>query len=219
MRKVLMVLCLLVSVCGCLSSAAAEDPSDTHGANTSVTHAYVQLEVTNEPPKITSLRLSPATAYDDTDLECVASSIDREQDRTDYHYSWSRNGELVGFDQKVLPHQYFVARDVVACEATPFDIYGVGESATTSAMVNEVALATKIVKTSLQAVGVRAGTPEVSAVTQKGLAATTGFVVNEVGQSGVSGISLLVFVAGFLVVVNLNLLLRLRKSLKQRHAV
>jgi hypothetical protein len=200
-----MVLLIVLIMSG---SVAAENAyEDVHGKGISITHAYVLLNITNEPPRIVSLQLGKA--YEDTEILCSASSTDRENDAVGYYYKWYRNNERLDFSQQSLPSQYFSANDVVMCEATPYDHETNGSSAIAATKVNKVPFEVRAVKTALSAVGIKASTSEVAEIASRGMLATTGFVVGEVRQSTGATVGLLAVAIAFLLVLNINLILRL----------
>ena len=177
----------------------------------SITYAYIKVNITNEPPLITSLALGPVPLYEDSGIECNPSSYDRENEPVQYRYAWYRNNERIDFVGRELPPGYIKANDHVSCEATPYDAHHEGSSALTSGIVAEMPAASKTIKTALSAVGVETNAREISAATQKGLAATTGFVVSEVGSSSTAQTGLLFFAFFLLVAINVNLLIRIRR--------
>lgn len=202
MRRLLILLSMLIILAGAVIAKKGD---------VSVSYGYVELNITNEPPVITSLSLSPGTLYSDLDVSCEPTAVDRENDPINYHYQWFRNNQEIDFANRVLPNSYVKEGDTITCEAVAYEAFQNGTSARVSAIVNPIPPGVNAIKTGLSLVGVNKKSYEITAATQKGLVATTGFVVAEVGSSNTTQAGLLVFAVVFLIILNINLVLRIRK--------
>ncbi|MFH1510878.1 MAG: hypothetical protein ABIF10_04240 [Candidatus Woesearchaeota archaeon] len=191
----------------CILTAASAF-ADIHSATYSVAIGIIEINITNEAPQIVWMQLEEA--YEDTSVACNATATDREGDGIRYSYKWYKNSQEIGYTGKELPSEYFSAGDTVACEATPYDRHKNGTSGIASTYIKEVPFQTAAVKTALLLAGTKPSTSQVAEITQKGLVATTGFVVREVGSSA-GKTPIILGISAILVFVNINLILRLKR--------
>jgi hypothetical protein len=178
----------------------------------SIAYGYVFLNISNEPPVLISLSLEPEQMYEDSPAVCSPVSTDLERNTVTYEYQWLVNSRELDVKAGALSPEHFSAGDTVICEAVPSDAYGTGASGRVSGIIQPVPLQTRLVKGTLALAGVQRTAKELSPVVERGMAATTGFVVQEIGQSTAAPIGLLAVVVGVLILVNANLLIRLRRS-------
>ncbi|MFH0978481.1 MAG: hypothetical protein V1837_04230 [Candidatus Woesearchaeota archaeon] len=184
-------------------------------AGISVTYAYIELNVTNEPPSIVSLSVGDPVVYEDSEIVCNATALDRENNDINYHYSWSINNQPVAETGRVFHTGALKPGDSVSCIAVPFDMFANGTSAVASTTIQDMPVAVRAVKQGLSLVGVDAKAQAISGATQRGLLATTGFVAGQVSSSTAGSVGLLLAIVAFLVFLNLNLALRLKKKLSR----
>jgi hypothetical protein len=92
------------------------------------------VTIESTPPSITSVSISPATAFETSTLTCVAAGwSDIDGDPEGYTYSWSVNGSPVAPTTSTLTGTYFSKGNSVTCTATPFDGSVSGSAVTSSA--------------------------------------------------------------------------------------
>jgi hypothetical protein len=111
----------------------------------------------------------------------------------------------------MLPSHLIEAGDQVVCEVVPSDAYGTGESGLVAGIIQPVPLQSRIAKGTLALAGVRQSSAELEPVVERGMVATTGYVVSEIGQTKTVPLGMLAVLIAILVVVNANLLIRLRR--------
>jgi hypothetical protein len=76
----------------------------------------------NSAPYVQSVSFEPAVAGTNDDLKAVVSGSDRDEDRVDFFYAWSVNGDPIGDqDGPVLPSTYYQRDDEVEVAVTPTD--------------------------------------------------------------------------------------------------
>ncbi|HXC51563.1 MAG TPA: hypothetical protein VN634_11805 [Candidatus Limnocylindrales bacterium] len=89
----------------------------THGPGTPTT-----LPPDNTAPTITSVSLTPATAYTDTTLTCTPNGgFDADGDTITYTYSWTVNLAPISATTSTLGGSSFAKGDSVSCTVTPTD--------------------------------------------------------------------------------------------------
>ncbi|MBW2256494.1 MAG: hypothetical protein JRI25_18125, partial [Deltaproteobacteria bacterium] len=98
---------------------------DAFGSGTAL---FDDLTISNTKPSITSVSISPTTAYTTSELLCTPSGwSDIDTDSPEYQYAWTKqvggNGSFVavGGDTATLASTHFAQTDVVVCTATPFN--------------------------------------------------------------------------------------------------
>ncbi len=91
-------------------------------------------EVDNQPPIVSSVKISPFPAYPGTVLVAEVAAEDGEGDPILLEYEWERNGEIVstGTSASELDTEGFGKGDLISVVVTPSDIYGKGEGQTSS---------------------------------------------------------------------------------------
>ncbi|MDP2314026.1 MAG: hypothetical protein Q8P41_14070 [Pseudomonadota bacterium] len=101
-------------------------PSDSTGSGSAMTSSAVTIQ--NALPSVSSVYVTPSTAYTD-DLLTVAASgwSDADGDSAGYHYQWYKNSAAVtGATGLTLADSYFVKTDRIYCAVTPDDGHDVG---------------------------------------------------------------------------------------------
>ena len=83
----------------------------------------------NSAPQVQSVSFEPAAAGTNDDLKAVVSGCDQDDDRVDFFYTWSVNGDPIGDqDGPVLPSTYYQRDDEVEVVVTPTDGTDVGKT-------------------------------------------------------------------------------------------
>lgn len=176
----------------------------------SVSKAYVKVTVINDPPEIVKMILGPEQHYEDMDLMCSAVTEDKQEDKAVLEFRWYRNGELLDVNAGSLSAEYFKKGDKVVCEITPRDEQETGKAENISAVIRAIPLNTRITKTMLAGLGIKADSAEIESLrAENGMAGITGFAVGEIQKnpSGLRG-SFLALLLVVLAVVNVNLVMR-----------
>jgi hypothetical protein len=94
-------------------------PSDAHGSGSA---GEASLTITNSPPVLASVTLSPDPASVADTLACTpASASDPDGDSVSYAYTWSVSGSDPGVSAASLTNSHFGRGDSVACTVTPSD--------------------------------------------------------------------------------------------------
>ncbi|MBW2258542.1 MAG: hypothetical protein JRI25_28680, partial [Deltaproteobacteria bacterium] len=89
--------------------------------------------ISNSVPSITSVSITPTTAYADSTLTCAPSGwSDADDDDPGYQYAWTVDGDAAGSDASTLEASEFSQTDVVVCTATPDDGQDTGTSVPSS---------------------------------------------------------------------------------------
>jgi len=96
------------------------------------------VTIRNSPPSISSVSISPTTAYESTTLTATPSGwADPDGDPPGYNYQWKKNGSNIsGATTSTLTGSYFSKGDVITCQVTPWD----GTDAGTSVLSNAVTI-------------------------------------------------------------------------------
>ena len=97
------------------------DVSDGYGATDSV---FVSVTVENIDPVIDSIEITPATAYNDSNLNCVVGSSDADAQTLSINYTWTNGttGDVLGTADTLQLDDAIAARnDVISCTATATD--------------------------------------------------------------------------------------------------
>ncbi|NQT83559.1 putative Ig domain-containing protein, partial [bacterium] len=106
------------------------------------------VSIANSAPSISSVSVSPTTAYTNTTLTVTPSGwSDVDGDSPAYNYQWKKNGSVIpGATASTLSGTNFSKEDIITCEVTPWD----GADAGTPKLSN--------------AVSIRNSTPSISSV-------------------------------------------------------
>ncbi|MDP2311146.1 MAG: hypothetical protein Q8P18_34315 [Pseudomonadota bacterium] len=90
------------------------------------------IVVGNAPPTLSSVTITPGTAYTDDTLTAVPSGFsDSDGDPEGYRYQWTLNGtDIVGATDPTLSGTYFVKSDQLTVTVTPWDGTNVGSTVT-----------------------------------------------------------------------------------------
>jgi hypothetical protein len=199
--------CLVLILFSLLQAAVLAQEADV-----SVSYAYIELNITNDAPVISSLSFGRHPVFDDSVIVCNATASDRENDIVQFRYAWYVNGQMIDYDRKELPSGNFAALDSVACEAIPYDLNADGLGALTSVVVSKTPPYASFVKAALSYVGSQAKVSEIVGAQNQGLASVTGFAVVELWSSDAGYAGFLLFVGFLLVFININVILRIRKN-------
>ena len=120
-------------------------PNDGYGDGASTTASVLIL---NSVPTLSSVTVSPATAYTDSTLTAVpAGWADADGDAVDYRYQWWVNGGAVsGATEVTLTGSNFVKGNSVYVVVTPWDGEDLGSSVTSATrMITNSAPSTPVV--------------------------------------------------------------------------
>ena len=92
------------------------------------------VRISNAPPSVGSVSITPATAYTDDMLSIALSGwSDADGDAEDYRYQWSLNGSaLTGETASTLSASLFVKDDALSVAVTPWDGSEAGATVVTS---------------------------------------------------------------------------------------
>lgn len=95
------------------------------------------VSVGNGAPSVTSVTITPATAYTNDTLTAVPSGYsDPDGDAEGYHYQWYIGSAAIsGATDSTLPGTYFLRGDSVTVTVWPWDGYDEGSSVTSGARV------------------------------------------------------------------------------------
>ncbi len=105
--------------------ALAVVPNDG-SLNGAIVDSQNTVTVTDSPPTITGVTVSPDPLYTDSVATCVPEGwTDADDDPEGYRYAWTVNGDDAGTDA-TLDGSLFARGDDVGCTATPFDGEQVG---------------------------------------------------------------------------------------------
>ena len=90
------------------------------------------ITIGNAPPSVTSVSITPLTAYTDDTLTAVPSGwSDSDGDAEGYRYQWALNGtDISGATDADLPGTYFVKGDQLTVTVTPWDGTDTGTAVT-----------------------------------------------------------------------------------------
>jgi hypothetical protein len=95
-------------------------PNDTLEDGLAVTSTPVVID--NTPPSMTSVDITPTTAYTDTTLTAnPAGWSDPDADTPSYLYEWFAGSSAVGSDSATLAGSEFIKGDLVIVQVTPND--------------------------------------------------------------------------------------------------
>jgi hypothetical protein len=90
------------------------------------------VTIANSTPAMSSVSLTPSTAYEATTLTCSASGSDGDGDTLSYAYTWYVNGSSVAASGSTLTGTYFGRGDSVYCSVTPSDGTATGSALASS---------------------------------------------------------------------------------------
>jgi hypothetical protein len=110
--------------------ACQVEPTD--GTDTGST-VSASVSIGNSAPSVTSVTVSPTTAYEATTLTCTPSGSDADGDTISWSYAWTIGGTTVSTGTTITGST-FDKGDVVRCVATPSDGTDTGSSGTSSAV-------------------------------------------------------------------------------------
>ena len=79
------------------------------------------VTIGNAPPIISGLSASPGEIYTNTDVTCIVTTEDPDDDTVSIHYDWFINGPLVATGGNTLDSDMFVKGDLLSCLVTPND--------------------------------------------------------------------------------------------------
>ncbi|MDP2313789.1 MAG: hypothetical protein Q8P41_12850 [Pseudomonadota bacterium] len=94
-------------------------PSDASGSGTAMSASAVTIA--NTAPVLSSVTLTPTTAYEASTLTCTASATDADGTTPTYTYNWYVNSALIAPVTSTLTGTYFARGNTVYCSATPSD--------------------------------------------------------------------------------------------------
>ena len=106
------------------------------GSATSAAVASNTVTISNSAPVISSVALTPTTAYEATTLTCAPTATDADGDAISYSYAWYVNSSLIAPTTSTLTGTYFSRGNTVYCRATPTD----GTNAGTAVSSNTVTI-------------------------------------------------------------------------------
>lgn len=95
---------------------------------------YDSVLISNSPPEVTTLSLSPSNPYTNDTLTASVAASDAEGDTITLAYAWTVNGTLVSTGTS-LPGSDFVKHDVVELTVTASDADGPGTPASASVTI------------------------------------------------------------------------------------
>ncbi|MES2645168.1 MAG: hypothetical protein V4850_37115 [Myxococcota bacterium] len=94
-------------------------PSDSSGSGTAMSASAVT--VGNTAPVMTSVTLTPTTAYEANTLTCTPTATDADGTTPTYTYTWYVNSSLIAPVTSTITGAYFSRGNTVYCRATPSD--------------------------------------------------------------------------------------------------
>jgi hypothetical protein len=109
-------------------------PSDGTSAGASASSNTVTIS--NTPPVLASVSVSPSTAYESSTLTCTPGTTTDADGTTSftYSYAWYVNASLIAPTTSTLTGTYFSKGNTVYCKATPNDGTSAGSAATASSV-------------------------------------------------------------------------------------
>lgn len=104
------------------------------------------ITIVNAAPIVTSVTLTPTTAYEGSTLICTPSGSDPEGDTVTYAYAWRVNGADIAATTSTLSGIDFNRGDTVDCTATPHDgiIAGAAVRSATITIANTAPVMTSV---------------------------------------------------------------------------
>jgi hypothetical protein len=94
--------------------------------------AVASVSIANTPPEVTSLTISPTTAYEDDVIRVQASFDDADNDSINVVYAWYVDGSLtLEGSATTMSGAYFDKHQQIVVEVTPSDSLDVGETVRT----------------------------------------------------------------------------------------
>lgn len=107
-------------------------PSDAGGSGTAMSSSAVTIS--NTAPVMTSVALTPTTAYESSTLTCTPSATDADGGTISYTYAWYVNSSVVAVTSSTLTGTYFSSGSSVYCLVTPTDGITAGSSMSSAAV-------------------------------------------------------------------------------------
>ncbi len=104
------------------SVVVAATPSD--GTTLGASASSAALVISNAPPTLTNLRLSPADPHGFQDVTVLVDATDGDGDTVTLQHAWTVQGSAAGTQSATLPHATFVRDDLVAVTVTGTDGHG-----------------------------------------------------------------------------------------------
>jgi len=175
---------------------------------------YVRFNITNYPPEVENITLSPEKPFPDSIIECSAVVFDEDIKNVKVYFEWYKNDVLLEEESSKLSD--FKVGDIIKCKITPNDLAQNGTPAVISTVIQNPRASSVILRTTLNLLGSDTNLEEISSYQQEGLASITGFAVAEGTQN--KGTVSLVGILFILVIVNINLIARrfARKATKSK---
>ncbi len=164
--------------------------------------AIVKMNITNMPPEIIDITISPEKPYPDSEIICNATFLDEDVNKVILYTEWYKNNNLI----EDINNAEFEPGDEIKCKITPNDSAQNGTSKETSVIIQEPRISSVIIKNSLNFLGSKTSLEDISTQQEKGLNSVTGFVVAEGAQNKAT--FSLIGILFILVIVNINLLAR-----------
>lgn len=179
-----------------------------------VGYGYVKFNITNYPPKVENITLTPEKPFPDSIIECGAVVFDEDIKNVKVYFEWYKNDILLEEESSKLSN--FEPGEVIKCKITPNDLAQNGTPAVISVVIQNPRASSVILRTTLNLLGSDTNLEEISSYQQEGLASITGFAVAEGTQN--KGTVSLVGILFILVIVNINLIARrfARKATKTK---
>ncbi len=167
-------------------------------------YGYVRINISNQPPRVENISLTPETAFPDSTIECSAVIVDEDVKRVRVYFEWYKNDDLL--DEKSSQLTDFESGDKITCKITPNDWAQNGTPAIISTTIQEPRPSAVVLRNTLNLLGSNTNLEQVSSYQEKGLTSITGFVVSSAGQS--KGTVSLIGILMILVIVNINMIIR-----------
>ncbi|WP_369019525.1 hypothetical protein DSAG12_04590 [Promethearchaeum syntrophicum] len=104
------------------------------GVNNATGFKWDNVTIINTPPSITTVSITPGTAYTESDLTAIPTGwTDDDGHLAGYIYRWFLNGTIIsGQIGNTLDSTFFVINDIIIVEVTPFDGYDSGDPVNTT---------------------------------------------------------------------------------------
>jgi len=179
-------------------------------------NATVTLHIINQHPRINELELSPSNPYTDSTITCNVDFFDEDKEHAALSYTWRINGKVIDGNGEILQNA-FEPNDKIDCIVTAVDSAGLASRpGTGSVIIQDSDASTKIVRTALGLIGVKADTEKTLELQQDGIASITGYAVSEIRGQGLASAYILLLVLALLILVNVNIFLRLFQKRKSK---
>ena len=119
---------------------------------TSTARAVISLEITNDPPQIVDVTISPMRVYADTELHCEAKVADEAPGLARFEYLWEMDGILLSKEETMQAP--LTPGKQVRCTVIAIDPAGLrSEPMSASSRVEETPLGAAITKGVVNALG------------------------------------------------------------------